>query len=741
MAEELREDEQVKQNCEKLLALLKQKELSEENKNELKTMLEEKPELILQKDFVAGLNMPDLNTAYKNGADINDLVFKSAKAQQDLRQILDNLKEVKIKIKGGKEKTASVLFLDEALLENGELVGTQLAKNMHFLGTAKKDKAHRFYADEGKNVAARNALSSHLNQMGSFYKELYEKPDGYCANAARRNASGQKVVELMTLYSEGKEGQFGKAPETLETLKDSPLMSVASPENVEDIRNERIANLFDRKTLEISENQELTDEQLKEGAYRGTLTAAQHELYNKKKKEGAVEKLDGDKSRLPDKTEKGEKFKEQDIVQYMYEEWFLALMSWGFDKAEGLAAAALNSGWASYKEFSTAAVADTAKVKDAALKAAREKLDVFRQGAAAMVQKLGKSADNELQKYGALYADLETGYANPAKREELESRCGKDFMRRLDQAEDKKGFLRLSQNEINLSISSLAQTGNVAVLLTSAEMVDEMMQSKDAWKRDGEYKTDADLQRELQDRALKRQKEMNDSLAAVIDDARVTSEAYFVTGNAKQKERFVENEIMASFDALLASSHIDEAEAKQLKESKKAFETSYYGECQNKPEAQAELVCQTYAALQASLYIQDMIGHVCDVQTKQEEKIKANRFDVIGKKPNKDVSKMIADADASAKNITQKAISENVEAQKGLLEAAVEVNAPLVMQKAADIVDLQVGDIASRKARASERKTFLQQVKEKIAKRNAQKSSEYSPLYASVFGKNNNQGR
>ena len=92
MAEELREDEQVKQNCEKLLALLKQKELSEENKNELKTMLEEKPELILQKDFVAGLNMFDLNTAYKNGGDINDLVFKSAKAQQDLRQILDNLK-------------------------------------------------------------------------------------------------------------------------------------------------------------------------------------------------------------------------------------------------------------------------------------------------------------------------------------------------------------------------------------------------------------------------------------------------------------------------------------------------------------------------------------------------------------------------------------------------------------------------------------------------------------------------
>lgn len=737
MAEELREDEQVKQNCEKLLALLKQKELSEENKNELKTMLEEKPELILQKDFVVGLNMPDLNTAYKNGGDINDLVFKSAKAQQDLRQILDNLKEVKIKIKGGKEKTAAALFLDEALLENGELVGTQLAKNMHFLGTAKKDKAHRFYVDEGKNEAARNALSAHLNQMGGFYKELYEKPDGYCANGARRNASGQKVGDLMVLYNAGKEGQFGKAPETLETLKDSPFMSMASPENVENIRNERIVDLFGEKTLEISENQELTDEQLKEGAYRGTLTAAQHELYNKKKKEGAVEKFDGDKSRLPDKTEKGEKFKEQDIVQYMYEEWFLALMSWGFDKAEGLAAAALNSGWASCKEFSTAAVADTAKVKDAALSGARKKLDAFREGVAAVAQKLGKSADNELQKYGALYADLEANYANPEKRKEFERRCGKDFMRRLDQAEDKQGFLRLSQKEINLSISSLAQTGNVAILLTSAEMIDEMMQNKDAWKRDGEYKSNSDLQRELQDRALKRQKEINDSLAAIIDDARVTSEAYFVIGDAKQKERFIEKQIMASFDALLANPHMDEAKAKQLKESKKAFEKSYYGEYQNKPEAQAELVYQTYAALQANLYVQDMISCVRDIQQNQETKIQANRFDVIGKKPNKDVGKLIAGADEKAKNVVQKAITENVDVQKGLFEAAIEVNAPLAMQKAADIVDLHLGNVAARKAKASERKTFLQQIKERIAKRNAQNSSEYSPLYASVFGKNN----
>ena len=741
MAEELREDAEVKQNCEKLLALLKQEELSNESKAELKTMLEEKPELILQKDFVAGLNMSDLNTAYKNGGDINDLIFKSAKAQQDLRQILDNLKEVKLKTKNGQEKTAAALFLDEALLENGELVGTQLAKNAHFLGTAKKDKAHQFYADEGKNEAARNALSSHLNQMGSFYKELYEKPDGYCANGARRNACGQKVGDLMALYNAGKDGRFGKAPETLETLKDSPFMSMAAPENVENIRNERIVDLFGEKTLEISENQELTDEQLKEGAYRGTLTAAQHELYNKKKKEGAVEKFDGDKSRLPDKTEKGEKFKEQDIVQYMYEEWFLALMSWGFDKAEGLATAALNSGWASYKEFSTAATADTAKVKDAALKSAREKLDVFRQGAAALAQKLGKSADTELQKYGTLYAELETGHDNPAQRQQFEKRCGKDFMRRLDEAEDKKGFLRLSQKEINLSLSSLAQTGNIAILLTSAEMVDEMMQNKDAWKRDGEYKSDSDLQRELQDRALKRQKEINDSLAAVIDDARVTSEAHFVTGNAKQKERFVERQIMASFDTLLANSTLDEAETKKLRESKKVFERSYYGEYQNKPEAQTELVCQTYAALQANLYIQDMLNRVRTIQQNQETKIKANRFDVIGKKPNKDVCNMIVSADTSAKNITKNAISENVEVQKGLFDAALEVNAPLVMQKAADIVDLKLGNIEGKKAKAAERKTFLEQIKERIARRSAQNSSEYSPLYASVFGKNNNQGR
>ncbi|MBO4285317.1 MAG: hypothetical protein J5895_03700 [Alphaproteobacteria bacterium] len=740
MAEELREDAEVKQNCEKLLALLRQKELSNEDKDELKTMLEEKPELILQKDFVAGLNVFDLNTAYKNGADINDLVFKSAQAQQDLRQILDNLKEVKLKTKNGQEKPAAALFLDEALLENGELVGTQLVKNIHFLGTAKKDKAHQFYADEGKNEAARNALSAHLNQMGGFYKELYEKPDGYCANGARRNASGQKVGELMALYNAGHEGRFGKAPETIETLKDSPLMSMATPENVENTRDERIVGMFDGKTLEISENQELTDEQLKEGAYRGTLTAAQHELYNKKKKEGAVEKFDGDKSKLPDKTEKGEKFKEQDIVQYMYEEWFLALMSWGFDKAEGLATAALYSGWASYKEFSTAAAADTAKVKDLALKAAREKLDVFRQGAAALAQKLGKSADAELQKYGALYADLKAGHNNPAQRQQLENRCGKDFMRRLDESEDKKGFLRLSQKEINLSLSALAQTGNIALLLTEAEMVDEMMQNKDAWKRDGEYKSDSDLQRELQDRALKRQKEINSSLAAVIDDARVTSEAYFVMGDAKQKEQFITREIYASFNRLALSFSADAAQSEKWAQKKKLFEADY-NKYKNNPAAQAELVCQTYAALEANLHLQDMISRARNIQTKQEEKIKANRFDVIGKKPNKDVRSMIAGADTSVKNITKNAVSENVEAQKGLLDAALEVNAPLVMQKAADIVDLQLGNIEGKKAKVAERKTFLKQIKEKITKRTAQNSSEYSPLYASVFGKNNNQGR
>ena len=186
--------DKVQLRADEVFALLSKPDLSIEEKEKVSALVKEAPEILLQKEFTEKLNMPNLMKEYQAGADINDLVSRSAKASKDIKQVLDNLKEIEIK-----GKTGAAYLLDNAYLPNGELVGTQLVKNIHFMGTAKKDKDHQFYPDASQNEATRNAMNVHLGQILQFYKTLYENPDGYCANPQRRNISGQKVGGLMEM--------------------------------------------------------------------------------------------------------------------------------------------------------------------------------------------------------------------------------------------------------------------------------------------------------------------------------------------------------------------------------------------------------------------------------------------------------------------------------------------------------------------------------------------------------------
>ena len=89
----------------------------------------------------------------------------------------------------GKNKTAARFLLDTPVLENGELIGTQLTKNIHFLGTAARDPS---VPDTFKS----ELLGDAFLQNEAFYKSLYAE-NGYGANPNARNLSGQKVEKLM----------------------------------------------------------------------------------------------------------------------------------------------------------------------------------------------------------------------------------------------------------------------------------------------------------------------------------------------------------------------------------------------------------------------------------------------------------------------------------------------------------------------------------------------------------------
>ncbi|HCU59050.1 MAG TPA: hypothetical protein DIC64_03620 [Alphaproteobacteria bacterium] len=724
--------DKVQLRADEVFALLSKPDLSIEEKEKVSALVKEAPEILLQKEFTEKLNMPNLMKEYQAGADINDLVSRSAKASKDIKQVLDNLKEIEIK-----GKTGAAYLLDNAYLPNGELVGTQLVKNIHFMGTAKKDKDHQFYPDASQNEATRNAMNVHLGQILQFYKTLYENPDGYCANPQRRNISGQKVGGLMEMCQKIEKGEgvgtkkIALQDQKLEDLEKRTFMKQPEPEYVEQKRGE------------------MTVAQLKEGAYRGTLTVAQKEILNKieeeeKKKEAVMQNRDGNKHGKSEH-QKGEPFQEGDVVKYMYEKWFLAGMSWLFDKAEEGLEIMLDKLIDHRRESKLRSEEQARQAKDARQKALLEKVAFFdgqvikRQEA---LQSQTKAFEN---RWFAHAAELKDYFENPTSEKEVAIKAkypNPEFVDGLkaDYKKDPKKveeFLEKFPKKIKEVVSLPEHIKQLAATQVAVEMMDEVIHSTGAWFEKGtkDFKKDADLMAEYDTRVKERKAQIFEAVSLISEDSRLRAETNWHTlETEEQKEKFARKEVSDVYDEIIKQTS-DEKQKAALKEDKKHFEDLYFGKTDEgkalSKEAREEMLFESISRVRVQQFMFEQAGltsRALEIQTAERNE---GHYQAMGHKINQEPKALLEEAKKSRETSIREALRDQeifieedfkgkVDKKRTLLEEAAVANQPIIFEAMKDEMVAKEASILERREKATERKKYFKECKRRLQERSTQ---------------------
>ncbi|MBR2299769.1 MAG: hypothetical protein IJ870_04260 [Alphaproteobacteria bacterium] len=740
----------VEARATELYALLSRSDLTVEEKEKVSTLVKEAPEILLQKEFTEKLNMPNLMKEHQSGKDIAELLDRSKQANLDVKQVLDNLKEIEIK-----GKTGAVYLLNNAYLPNGELVGTQLVKNIHFMATAKKDKAHTFYEDAAQNEAVRTTMDAHLAETVSFYKELYEKPDGYGADKKSLNAANQKVGELMK--------KCEKNPDTkIEDLQSREFMREPDPKMTEK----------KRRVMTVAQLKELGHEL----DYQGALTVAQKEMLNKieedeKTKEATIQNRDGNKHGKPEHKE-GEAFKDGDVVKYMYEKWFLAGMSWLFDKAEEGLEMMIDKLIDHHREAMLRSEEQAAQAKDERQKELLNKVAFFDRS----VLERQKASKNEtaafLNRWKNISAELKDYFINPTPEKEsaLKSKFpDPEFVDNLKADYDKdpkkvEEFLEKFPQKIKEVVGLRESMKQIAMEQVSVEMVDEVMRSTSAW-RDGSkaLKKDEALMADYDARVKERQSQIFEAAAVIADDSRLQAEiAWNDLSTPEQKEQFIEKNVLGVYDKLISMAKTD-AQKEGLKEEKEHFKDLYDGRTEEgrklSPEARQEMVLERISALKVQEFVADQLSATMHARQIQNAERDAGHYELMGVSPKKEkirnekgklvdgknTQDLMLEAKAQREAIIRDGIKakkifeednfkEKVEAKKSLLEEATESNKPIIFEAMRGEIDNKLARIESLRSHPEERKALLNEYKKRIAEK-AEKAAadKVKDTYAPAF--------
>ena len=154
--------------CKALYDLIVKKDLSDDEKAQIKNIVESNPQVLAQEEFTKNFKLTDLAFECQGTQNLPQLLEQNAKDIDLLNTALTNLKDCHV-THNGINKTAARYLLDTPTLQNGELIGTQIVKNIHFLSVAKKD--------ESVKTLDENTLSSIdnvFNQNEAFFNnDLY----------------------------------------------------------------------------------------------------------------------------------------------------------------------------------------------------------------------------------------------------------------------------------------------------------------------------------------------------------------------------------------------------------------------------------------------------------------------------------------------------------------------------------------------------------------------------------------
>lgn len=735
MAEEITKEKKSEEECKALYELLVKKDLTDEEKAKIKETVEKNPQILAQEEFTKNFKLTDFASEYKEPKDLAGLLEQNAKDVDVLNTALTNLKDCRVFHKG-KNKTAAACLLDMPILENGELIGTELVKNIHFLGTAKQDKS--------VSESLKTAIEENFAKNEAFYKSLYAA-DGYGAYRNARNLSGQKVEKLMLECVAMREGPK-KANELAEALAAAAGSSyVQKIENVQ-IQDKTIADVQgrtfmahpvnpnkERKTLEVGDYNALAEK-----VYRGTATVEEKERYNKMKKDKEKEEADFAKKDLAphhhEKKDRDDKFAEKDVIDYMYNEWFLAGLSWCFDKAEDLLDIALDK------------LIDTSQAKSARrAKEAHEAKEALAKEVIGKVQRFEDAADGRIDLVKKERAEKNAHFANDLieplkgvdftaldskKEEELKKKYSPYLIDGLKEQAKAHGqeaideFLEKCPNRYKSMFSEADTIKVIAMKHAKLEMIDEVMWSTGAWRKKlkTEFKPDEDLLKIYDKRCLAYVDQLNEAVAAVRADARITAEAKWsgidATDTEKQRQ-FIDENILSKYDEEIALAKTTK-DKKEAVERKEQFEKAY----RELPEAlRTEYMLQTVAGIEARAFLKEQTDLIAEAKRIQNQDRADCRYAANGEYPHKDTSDTLNKAtnrrDSACKNpFDIKELKEerkgDAKAQKDLYEAAFETDEEKMLGKIAGVAERDVAKLETRRLKNDERKKILADFLQKL---------------------------
>lgn len=673
----------MKAKSDHLFDLLSKKELSDAEKKEVQDQIKELPELLQSKSFMARFEVPNLLSGYQAGENMSELLEKNAAARETLGVVLENLKEVNLP----NGQSAAKYMLDNSWLPNGELIGTQFVKNIHFLGAASRDTKDSKLQDGELKTAIRQELDATATE----YKELYSK-DGYNANPNRSNYMGQKVGDVQ------------------QACTDTPN------NNVEDLRKQIFAQTpHERQELLVDRARDaMTLDQLREGRYRGTLTAEQAELLDKKEKEADLSNFDGDQPRYTPEDRKGEKFKDEDIIKYMYEEWFLAGMSWLFDKAEDGMEILLNR--VLYGGYDYNAPVPIQGASENA-KSFIEKVNAFNGNSEQTVKQIqGRS-----QKVGALTQELSEFFQAPAPEKEtkLKAQYGETFVNKLKEAHKKnpEAFRHFMKSGAKNMAMMSEITSVIAQRLAQLEMTSEAMKDMSSWfkPKTDKFLDDAGLEAERNKRAAAIQNDLIGCCLIIAEEERSWAGVrYDGLSTAEQKDQFVQDEVLNTADP---------AKKEKLKQEYEALKTK------GTPEQLKSWVCENIAAQRVLGFLDSQSKGVNEAQHLIRGDLDQGRYEANGKEPCNDGENRLKELKAQRRQIQNdgahdakieggERLQALIEHKNSLLEAVKENNLPIYFEQARAVNEREVELLRQRREQTKTRQKAVNAVKEKIYGKN-----------------------
>lgn len=397
-----------------------------------------------------------------------------------------------------------------------------------------------------------------------------------------------------------------------------------------------------------AQKEPLDPDTLKVMAYQGkTLTVEQKQALNKyNKKIAEMKNFNGDRKKEKRESSK-DKFKDTDVVQYMYEDWFLGGLSWVCNQIENKTLDLLDAAGNAWLERHNRRIAENNKITDQRAKETAQKLSSFDKMSLEEEQKVNQLLAEKTKNYEKLFTELQNNYGKPLEQQQWEAFSPEDpLIEKMMKDPNLPMFLDKGAQEIQNRIKLITVIDKLAIRSLNIAMQDEVMRKDKLWRNpDGTYISDPKLKQQFQER---RQEKYNEIFEA-IENVRA-----LYPNDQSQQDRAV------------------------------------------------------------NVFIQSLNADLDNIKKIQDKNITAERFDSVGKAPNKEVPDRLKHSIQTAINTMHKNLGRSSNAPQDLRNAAATSKTEDDLQQKANGLSTSLQGLEARKKANQDRKSCFNQIKNKI---------------------------